>query len=202
MTFIHSVLDELPALSDADKKEETSMETTYTATDETVTESTDTIVKADTTSLDLFKKDPNVNLRQNDGVDSFGIYFEVDHDRYSSGDVTHTLRVLFIAGFAIVQYKSKIKRTGKWIQMKFPVPTGFAPVTEPSSDDQIKTAWELTRDIIKNTYFVTGKMIKRGEPMLVQLVATDVEAVRRQTDPPMIRYTAKSSYEKLYGKGV
>jgi hypothetical protein len=201
MTFIHSVLDELPALSDADKKEETSMETTYTVTDETVTESTDTIVKADTTPLELFKKDPNVNLRQNDGVDSFGIYFEIDHDRYNVGEVTHTLRVLFIAGFPIVQYKSKAKRTGKWVQMKFPVPAGYAPVTDPSSDDQIKTAWDLTRGAI-STYFASGKIIKRGEPMLVQLVATDVEAVKRRNDPPMIRYTAKSSYEKLYGKGV
>lgn len=150
--------------------------------------------------LTMMRKNEQVNLRQSDGVDTLGVYFEVDHDRYDTGAATHTLRVLFVAGYPIVQYKSKTSRSAKWTKLKFN--TGVESDDQKLEPEYIQKAWDDLDNLLKTHYFKTGAVIARGKPMIIQLQASDVETVKLGIDAPMIRYTAKSAYEKNFGKGV
>lgn len=159
---------------------------------------TETTIKPGVTDVELaaLKKHDQVNVRQTDGVDTFGLYFELDHDRYDAGEVTHTLRVLWVAGHPIIQYKAKTARSAKWTNL----PNLLKDNPEPSGDDYAAAFDSMARKTA--TFVSTGKAVKRGKPMMIQLQATDVEAIKRGEDAPMIRYTAKAAYEKMYGKGV
>ena len=164
-----------------------------TVTDTTATEEFKPLI--DDTMLAKMRKDDNVNLRQSDGVDTIGVYFELDLDRYSTGTVTHTLRVLFVGGIPIIQLKSSTSRSAKWKVYKDRVSSSPTPL-------EIEESWNTFIDSISTRYFSAGTIIKRGTPMLIQLQATDVEVIKQGKDAPMIRYTAKSVYEKNFGKGV
>lgn len=176
--------------------------TTSTPTPEETKMEAETMIKAgiDDMTLAKMRKHDQINLRQSDGVDTLGIYFEIDHDRYDRGEVTHTLRVLFVAGHPIVQYKSKTSRSAKWTQLAFQTTIDTpADMLEPL---KIEESWTGLKAVLESHYFKSGTVITRGKPMIIQLQASDVETVKVGTDAPMIRYTAKAAYEKNFGKGV
>lgn len=103
------------------------------------------------------------------GVNTFGLYFEMDRFK-DDGDLRSTRRILIVGDLVFYQTASGTGSSSK--------------------------KWESTDDIDK---FGSGEWYRRGEPIIVQLQNTDVEAVRRG-DAPMVRYTAKRQYEKLYGE--
>lgn len=177
------------------------MTPTHEATEETKMEAESVMTPGiDDATLAKMRKHDQINLRQSDGVDTLGIYFEIDHDRYERGEVTHTLRVLFVAGHPIVQYKSKTSRSAKWTQLAFQ--TKINTPSDMLDPLKIEESWSGLRAILQSSYLGSGTAIVRGKPMIIQLQASDLQTIKLGTDAPMIRYTAKAAYEKNYGKGV
>lgn len=129
------------------------------------------------------RRDRRVNTRGSSGVDAWCLYGEIDARPDGADNPTATLRFLAAGNALFYQLKWYDRRAAGW---------NFATV--PTTD----ALYQTLKDALPPTLVAT----LRGEPIVGQLVATDVESITHKNEAPQGRYTFKATYEKLYGKGV
>ena len=146
-----------------------------------------TLLNPDTSiNVTAVRADKRVNTRGSSGVDAWAIYGEIDVKlSYTDApdEITHTLRFLAAGNALFHQLKEADRRAADW---KFT----SVPTTE------------ILNRTLTDALPAVGEYALRGEPIVGQLVATDVESIIHKNTPPQGRYTFKTTYEKKYGKGV
>lgn len=138
-----------------------------------------------TLDLDALRADERVNTRGTPGVDAWAIYGEIDSFVAGGEDTVPfaTVRFLTTGNALFYQVKWAERRAAEWKFLSVPTVERLHLALEEALPDESESRF-------------------RGEPIVGQLVATDVESIVQRNEPPQARYTFKSFYEKLYGAGV
>lgn len=140
-----------------------------------------------TLDLESLRADERVNTRGTPGVDAWAIYGEIDSfvadGEGDSSTPFATVRFLTTGNALFYQVKWAERRAAEWKFLSVPTVEKLHLALEEALPDQAESRF-------------------RGEPMVGQLVATDVESIVQRNEPPQARYTFKTFYEKLYGAGV
>jgi len=128
------------------------------------------------------KDDPRVFTRGSTGVGTFGLYVEAE--RWLTTTRRSLIRLLIVEAEenerVFFQTVSGSATKAKWQSRR--VSTYRSDIETLLDHVSYRKDWEL-----------------RGDPILVQFQAADVESIRRN-ELPSVRFHAKAKYEALYGK--
>lgn len=136
------------------------------------------------------RAEPRINTRGSSGIDAWGVYMEWDLFVPTGDDLKHTavVRLMVVGDTLIYQVKADDTRNAKWNFYK-----ADSAMARDSLINVIAPAYEDEKS------FKIGAR-NNAKPIVVQLAEQDVENMKRG-EPPMVRYAAKTAFEKLYGAG-